>query len=207
MRTETRVHKFFQYDELSDNAKQKAREWFREGCDPYWQETVFDDAIACASILGIEIDRGDGVSSLRSKIYFSGFSCQGDGACFEGTYSYKRGAAKAIRSHTGNTDETLARIADELQTIQKQAGYGLTAEMKHRGHYSHSGCMSVEVGHKRERNPELWEAQLTRLMREFADWIYRQLEKEYNYQNSDDTVAENIRANEYEFSEDGKRAV
>jgi hypothetical protein len=37
-------------------------------------------------------------------------------------------------------------------------------------------------------------------------WIYRQLEREYDYQNADAQVDENIRANEYEFYEDGKRA-
>ena len=35
-----------------------------------------------------------------------------------------------------------------------------------------------------------------------SDWIYRALEKEYDYQMSDET----IRANEYEFDENGVRA-
>lgn len=41
--------------------------------------------------------------------------------------------------------------------------------------------------------------------RTFADWIYRQLESEYEHVNSDESVAETIRANEYEFTADGKR--
>lgn len=43
-------------------------------------------------------------------------------------------------------------------------------------------------------------------MRAFADWIYRQLETEYDYQNSDEQVDESIIANEYEFTEEGKPA-
>lgn len=37
-------------------------------------------------------------------------------------------------------------------------------------------------------------------------WIYRALEAEYEYQDSDGQVDETIKANEYEFEEDGSRA-
>ena len=48
-------------------------------------------------------------------------------------------------------------------------------------------------------------AELTKTLRAFADWIYLQLQNEYEYQNSDEQVAETIEANEYEFTVDGKR--
>ncbi len=47
---------------------------------------------------------------------------------------------------------------------------------------------------------------IDRALRDFADWIYSQLEKEYEYQMSNECVDENIRANEYEFTEEGMRA-
>jgi hypothetical protein len=37
--------------------------------------------------------------------------------------------------------------------------------------------------------------------------IYKSLEKDYEWQNADEQVDENIRANEYEFDEDGNRVV
>ena len=40
-------------------------------------------------------------------------------------------------------------------------------------------------------------------LRSFADWIYRQLEKEYEFNMSDENVDESIRINEYEFDETG----
>jgi hypothetical protein len=43
--------------------------------------------------------------------------------------------------------------------------------------------------------------------RDFMDWIYRQLEAAYEFEQKDETVAENIRANEYEFTAEGKRSV
>jgi hypothetical protein len=46
---------------------------------------------------------------------------------------------------------------------------------------------------------------VTQCMRDFADWIYDQLRKEYEYQMSDEQVDETLIANEYEFDEDGDR--
>jgi len=42
------------------------------------------------------------------------------------------------------------------------------------------------------------------MLRAFAAWIHQQLAREWEYQRSDSTVEENIRANDYEFTEDGK---
>lgn len=204
---ETEIYKF---DELSDQAKEKAREWWRDcqAGDSDWHDFIFEDAVQCAKILGIEIATHSvklmgGGTRQDPTIYFSGFWSQGDGACFEGYYSYAKNAPKLIRKHAPQ-DAELHRIADCLFTIQQQAGYGLTASMKHRGHYNHSGCMTVDVEHARGWNVELWEDSLTQLMRDFADWIYNQLQKEYEYQNADEQVDDAIRANEYEFESDGR---
>ena len=35
-------------------------------------------------------------------------------------------------------------------------------------------------------------------------WIYKQLENEYAYQTSEDAILETIKANDYEFTSDGK---
>lgn len=48
--------------------------------------------------------------------------------------------------------------------------------------------------------------ELRQLMRDFADWMYRQLEAEYEYRMSDEQVDDTITANEYEFTESGERA-
>ena len=44
------------------------------------------------------------------------------------------------------------------------------------------------------------------LMRDFAEWIYRGLEQEYDWRQSDECVDESMESNEYEFTEDGERA-
>ena len=204
----------FQYDELDDRAKERAREWysrhvFEDSCD--W-EFVYEDAAEVADILGIDLRQRrvqlmGGGHRYGPSIYFSGFWSQGDGACFEGTYRYAKGATKKIREYAPQ-DKELHRIAEELQAVQRKHFYHLIASMNHTGHYCHSGCMSVEVEHNDDRYRDIGDAEeeITQLMRDFADWIYAALESEYDYQTSDEAVEEAIRANEYEFDENGDRA-
>lgn len=193
----------FHYDELSDKAKEMARDWFRDtSAYDDWYEFVYEDAEQVGNILGITLDTKRGNTPT---IYFSGFSSQGDGACFEGSYSYVKGAVKAIKAYAPK-DEELHRIAKALQEIQRRNFYKLEATCKHCGHYYHSGCMDVSVSHVDDMYRTITddaEEEVTQLMRDFADWIYGQLEKEYEYQNSDEVVEENIIANEYEFDEEG----
>lgn len=47
--------------------------------------------------------------------------------------------------------------------------------------------------------------ELTVLHVKLGDTFYSALEKEYEYLNSDESVDENIKANEYTFTESGKR--
>ncbi len=42
-------------------------------------------------------------------------------------------------------------------------------------------------------------------MRDYADWIYSTLQKEYYWRMEDEQVDESILANEYTFDEDGNR--
>jgi hypothetical protein len=196
MRDETTTRKIYTFNELTDQAKETAREWWRAHVDTADYSTVIEDAVRMGVVLGIEIS--------SPNIYWSGFSSQGDGACFEGAYSYKIGAVKALKAG----DEGLLRIAEGLQAVQARTFYQLTAMTHQQGRYNHSGCMAVDVGRKDHRDftIEADEALLIQLLRDFADWIYSQLDAENDYINSDENVDESIRCNEYEFTEDGQRA-
>lgn len=181
----------YQYDELSDKAKDKAREWFRRASegDTFWHEYVEEDAKRMATILGISID-GNGIS-------WSGFSSQGDGASFTGTYQYRPEAVTEIKAEAPQ-DTELHRIADVLATIGHVEPYADITRISHQ--YSHPYTVRVTNAETDEDVSALQET-----LRAFMTWIYRQLEHEYEYQNSDDTVTENIRANEYTFLENGAR--
>jgi len=158
-----------------------------ENYQPYygWHEFVFDDAKAIAKIIGIEID----------DIRYSGFWSQGDGASFTGYYGYAKGAAAAIREYAPR-DTELHAIADKLAHVQRKHFYALQAAIAQFGRYVHEMSMSVDVdrGDGKEfatgdyvsgrYQPSDAEDSITEAMRDFARWIYRTLEKEYEYQSA-----------------------
>ena len=202
----------YHFDELSPAAKERARDWWRtlENQD-FNTEYVVDDAQRMAEILGITFDTRPvklmgGGTRYDPVVYWSGFSSQGDGACFEGRYRYAKGASKAIRAEAPK-DAELHRIADALQAAQRKAFYRLKARCQHRGHYYHSGCMQVEVWDcDNEYAVSVDSDGITQALRDFADWIYRQLAAEYEWCMADEQVDDAITANEYTFDERGNRA-
>jgi hypothetical protein len=86
--------------------------------------------------------------------------------------------------------------------------YRLSATVKHSGHYQHQYCTDIAVtddnSMRGDAAPDVEEA-VKELLRDFMRWIYRQLEQEYGYLTSDESVDDTIRANEYTFTEDGRR--
>lgn len=195
----------YTFDELSDAAKEKAREWYRNGQLDYdWWDSVYEQADTAAKHLGIDIDRK---GKHTPAIYFSGFWSQGDGACFEGSYRYKKGWRSALLHEfgPGDTLNELLSIGQSLQEVQSKQFYKLEATCRHRGHYQHSGCMSVDVEHAEDRYRDIGDAEdeVRDQLRLFADWIYDCLESEHSWLTSDEQVDESIRANEYTFNEDG----
>lgn len=201
----TSTHTLYQFDELSDDAKKKARDWFRQAPqDDEWWYGVYEDAAQIAEILGIDLRQKpvklmSGATRYDPCIWFRGFSSQGDGASFEGTYTYAKGMLKNLKAYCN--DAELFRIAGALQDAQRRAFYGISASIGHRGNYTHSHSMDIDVHSERPCDEEA----IREALRDFADWIYWTLEKEWDYQNSDETVDENIRANEYTFDEEGNR--
>lgn len=201
----TEVYKF---DELSERAKEKARDWYRQGALDYnWWEFVYEDAANIADILGIELQNKpvrlmNGKTRYDPCIWFRVSCSQGDGACWEGTYSYAKDSVEKIKEYAPK-DEELHRIAQGLYEVQKRYFYKLTASCGHRGHYYHSHCMTVDVDFGDFNYNSDTDEELTQLLRDFADWIYRRLEEEHYYLLSDEAVDESIVSNEYEFDEFG----
>ena len=196
MKTITTTKTVYTFDELTEEAKQKVLENLYDTNVNYeWYEFVYEDAKTIAELMGIDIDR----------IYFSGFSSQGDGACFEGSYSYKKCSVKNVTEYAPK-DEELHRIVRELQQLQKKHFYGLTAHVKQSGHYCHANCTQINVDSEYTPTNEDFEDEIQELLKDYMNWIYSQLEKEYYYQTSEEGIKETIEANEYEFTEDGKQA-
>lgn len=203
----------YRLDELSNAAKDKARAWYREsGFDYDWYDAVYEDFQRIVEILGIHFKTRTarlmgGGSRQEPCIWFRGFWSQGDGASWDGFYSYRKSAPDAIRTYAPQ-DEKLHEIADALQAIQHRNFYQLRAEVSHLGHYFHEYCMAISV----ERDSPTWqdmtvdaEEIVIEALRDLARWLYRQLEREFEYLSSDEVVDETILANEYTFTGLGRR--
>lgn len=203
----------YQFEELPDAAKEKARVWYREGaCDHDWHGFIFEDFVRICTILGITLKTRTvrlmgGGTRAEPCIWFRGFWSQGDGACFEGAYSRAKGAAAAIRTYAPK-DGKLHHIADTLQKIQRRNFYQLRADIRHRGHYYHEYCMAIAVERDSPVGQDMSsdaEDIVTEALRDLARWLYAQLEREYEYQTSDAVIDEMITTNAYRFTETGRR--
>ena len=140
-------------DELSESAREKARSWYcEEGLEYDWYSDIYEDFTLICNILGVNLrtrvfQLNNGRYSGKVCIWFSGFSSQGDRACFEGDYRYQPGASRNIRQHAPQ-DEKLHSIADVLQAIQQRNLWQLQADIQHQGRYYHEYSMHITV----ERN-------------------------------------------------------
>ena len=207
---ETTVYTF---DELDERSQERARDWYRQAsAHDDWHVTVFEDFERICEILGVDLATRavrlfGGGTRAKPCIWFSGFASQGDGACFEGSYSYRKGASRAIRAYAPR-DERLAAIADQLQQIQRKNLYALEARVTHRGRYYHEYSMEISVERNSGRSqPPTADAEegVSEALRDLARWLYRQLEQEYDHQMSNEVVDEGIIANGYTFTEAGSR--
>lgn len=101
-----------QRDEILD----KHRHWNVEHIE--WWDVVYDHFKHDMSAIGIEVER----------MYFSGFSSQGDGACFDArVYSWGDFLPSIYRA-----DPALISLAEQAWVFR----------VEHRGHYYHENCTS-----------------------------------------------------------------
>jgi hypothetical protein len=208
----------FKFSELSNSAKETARDVHRyDDIQDDWWDYIYEDAVRMGGMLGIEISKTWHAPNNPSRkgyetidISFSGFGCQGDGASFEGNYRYAPEVIANVVSET--TDEELLRIAQELTLLQLtrrlQGLESFSATIRTSGNYSHSGTMNIEVNSEDEDNEHINVSEdlgdnVTQLMRDFADWIYKHLEAEHDYLTSDEYVDERLNEGDDLFDEDG----
>lgn len=201
----------YSFDELSDAVKARVLSRLCETTE-LDHDCIYEDAADLGALLGFDLRQRrvtlrDGGYRYAPAVFFSGFWSQGDGACFESSYRYAPGAQAAITGECN--DETLAALAARLQALQKPHFYKLRASTAHRGHYYHEYCMAIDMSCECARCQGYGpgadvEEEFKEICADFARWIYRRLEAEYEYQTSDETLRELIEINEWEFYEDGR---
>lgn len=203
--------KLYTYDELSDWAKERARDWYRT-CNDDWSDftgrDVVDDCVETLGKLGFIIDRKRGVS-------WSGFSSQGDGASFTGSW-YASDVDAALVIADRPTDADLKALAEGLVEMRAKYPSGLAASLTRRSHhYAHEMTISIDVEYTGDETDD--DGNYIDVSKEDADtieelcrdamrWIYSRLESAYDWEMADEQVAETIRSNDYEFTADGELA-
>lgn len=212
------------FAELDDKAKEHARDQWRETtCQDDWWDSSYECAVETAKYLGIEVGEysqktHSGKTYTKPDIWFSGFSCQGDGCCFSGSLELQglEGAIERVKAHTGQDDE-LAKLAVLAESIFAQANAKAVMQrlsdldpvdadfLRMDGTLSIFGkerCYSTSIDNFDDGDVFL-EDDLNNLVEGFAGWIYKMLEAESDYQNSDEAIDESIEANDVEFDEAG----
>jgi hypothetical protein len=214
----------FEFEELDEQAKEKARDWYRECLNrdgDEWWDCCYEDFVTVAGHIGIEFDQNmrtirtpDGQTKTIDdgpKISFSGFCSQGDGASFVGGYSCKPDAVAAIKEYAPE-DRTLHQIAESLMAVQVKYLFGLKADVRRSSSsYCHENTVSIEVVDARDDGTGSDsvhaddEAAVIEALRDFMRWMYRQLEADNDARYTDEAVDDAITCNEYLFTKDGQR--
>jgi hypothetical protein len=193
----------YNFQELSDEAKARAIDNNR-GINvdhAEWYDFSIDDLKAIGATIGIDID----------NIFFSGFGSQGDGACFEGEYIYKKGGLARLKKDYPTLTE-VHTIAENLQSIQARSFYGIYASVCHRGRYYHENCTDIDVSLTSARTGDEIELradidqEIQEELRDFMRFIYSRLNNEYDWLVSDESIKEALISNEVEFLSHGVAA-
>jgi hypothetical protein len=211
------AEQLYQYSDLSDEAKRRAREEMSEAEGRDW-EPEYESYVTAAALLGIDLTerktRRGGKNEMvvydSNTISFSGFWSQGDGASFSGSYKYVPACFQKVREDFPQ-DTELHSIADRLTALNARLRllHGCWLEgtiTRNDTRYSHKFTMDAVVTDS-EGEEFSWDDPITKdfleLMRDFADWIYKGLEADYDWRTSDEVIEESLSNGDYEFDEEG----
>jgi len=197
--------KLYKFDELSKEVQDKVLSKNRDiNVHHDWHEFIIEYCIN-------EEIPSKGFDATR--IYYSGFWSQGDGAMFE---------------YDGIKDDMLNKFLDTmligtepLSPMRKQwilNNVYVSAKGRHRGHYNHEKCCSHSIYWEISNTDINYLPNFSQWLESFADdfeafiieeyeyicsELYRTLEKEYDYFTEDEQIVETLRMNDYDFTEDG----
>ena len=206
----------FEYDELNDEAKAKARDWYKaddEGDVTCWSiRTQFETDLES---LGLE----------NLKAWWSLNWCQGDGVAFEGdfdlgSFSIKQRELCEEKHETkdvwGKFVHECTLSKDGMTRLEKLCGdeeMEVCCHVKTVGRYTHWNSMEASIECYSDTTDE--QDMLLEEVREDIAELLKSISKEFErigyadveWHASDEAVSETINANEYLFTAEGCREV
>ena len=200
----TKTYTLYTFDELSDRAKEKARDWYRSS-------DVGNDYMLSESFAQTLSYYGFPEGSM--KIYYSLAYCQGDGVSFEGRIDFDALLATTESELViARTDENLVVIRDLIKQA-RAIDMDLSGKVESNGDF-HECSMDIELdcyyANDEVISPRDQIAEkLQEALEEFVMDLSLQLKKDgysdLDYRFSDEVVDETILVSEFTFCEDGKR--
>lgn len=193
----------YEFHELDDTAKVRAREWFRQSeAELFDPEHVLADAVRMAAILGITIATQ---KNGRPDISWSTYPAT---AAIGGTYDGAIHAAARIEAEAPSAasaaNAVLGRIAQTLDQLQARYGGRLRAVLTNRDRYTDA---EIEIEDQPYRDLRTRDGEdLRGAIGNFGHWLARGIEEEYEYRTGDAAVDEGITANGYLFTKAGWRS-
>lgn len=135
-----------------------------------WHEPVYEYAIEIGRLLGFDVH----------DIRFSGFWSQGDGASWSGYIRPKKAELQEALERT-HGDTWIRAIVEELAPLVLMPKMGFSV-IYGNSRYCHEDTIAVQYVSGDEEYLDEWvEQSIEWAAKEFAKWIYAQLEKEYEY--------------------------
>lgn len=168
-----------------------------------WYESIYEDFKEDMSLKGIEV----------SKIYFSGFYSQGDGAIFEvdrlDIIDFLK-ANKLLTKFKKLVNEIKKDISHDygvpISKITPQQltdwSYGHSVQIKQRGHYYHENSYLISFNMNYDHTDD-FENYLEDFIETNAKQLYKNLRNYYEELQKDIMVLKTLQCNEYEFNANG----
>jgi hypothetical protein len=190
----TKCYPVYDFDELPEDIQDHAVEKLYDCNVDFsdWDEFILDEW---------KDEKLPAFGYIDPKIYYSGFSSQGDGACFTANVD----ALKWIETH---------KAKSELKALYNHINKGgyISINIETSGRYCHEQTMSVnvelddwgtDIPEKVQEQANQLERWILEDARGEARKIYKELEKDYDYATSREAIIETIEANEWTFDDRG----
>jgi hypothetical protein len=178
------------YKDLPEEIKEELRDKHRyvNVDELEWWDGVYAWAKEDAAKFGLHIE----------NIYFSGFSSQGDGASFEGYLESKECDAATLPEDVRGVYSALHEQYAMMKIADPEPEFSV--RITQRGNYSHENTMHFEFRYSHDDEecsflPD--EETIEEALRDYARWIYRTLEKAYDYLTSDEAIDDYLNCQDY----------
>lgn len=204
----------YSYAELPAESQARARDWMRE-------QMAGDNTFAEFVTLEFrDLLRQLGFTVKSEQITWSGFASQGDGAAFAGYWNAEGcNVAAWLAERPCSFTDSLGvpqicesniawhRAAGPIASMAVQfpkATATIETPTRGRGHHMIIEDCDFGVASESPQPHATAQATLTQMVRDLAAAYYRALETDYDYSMSDESIAQDITANEYEFTHYGR---